>query len=219
MSAHDCPECGFRMSVKDTNHGGGRTFRKLECACGQRFESEEVIARRLPPIATNGISSQGPPRIAANPRPLAGADGGGRGGGLPSVSSQVVVCDPDPNPDSVVTPERARTRRKRRTNEYEPGFEPVWEATSKTGSKMDAFQEWIKQGRPGPEQVGQAWAQWLETDDWQKGYIPHVRKWIKGRCFEQAPVNIKRGSGVPQRVQDSRDSAFSWYQKGAAGGE
>ena len=48
IGAQHCPECGSKMSVTDTVHGGDQTFRKLECGCGERWESVEVRRRKLP---------------------------------------------------------------------------------------------------------------------------------------------------------------------------
>lgn len=109
--AYACPECGGRMSIKATNHGGGVTFRIAECAAHGRWELEERVARRVQPCTAVGsrkgppteVDERPPPPTAANPstRRLEGV-----GGGLPSGSDPVS----DPDPISPAIPDQTRAR-------------------------------------------------------------------------------------------------------------
>lgn len=97
--ASNCPECGSRMAIKATNHGGGVTFRIAECDCGERWELEERQIRRLRPCTA--VHSHAPPPKAAKPH----AEPRGVGGalpGIPQVSGSISKADQT----------RARTKRE-----------------------------------------------------------------------------------------------------------
>ena len=114
--AQHCPECGSKMSIKDTAHGGDKTYRIAECPCGERWETTETRSRRLPHMGTGShkrervaigsgqpqpvdTGARPPPPVATGPR---GQASGGVGGALPSAS------DPDSGPISPADPNRAR---------------------------------------------------------------------------------------------------------------
>lgn len=95
----------------------------------------------------------------------------------------------DPVPEGVkVTPIRRDTKK----HPYTQRFEQAWAATSKTGSKNEAFVAYQRVGSPDPADVAKAWATWMASDDWQAGYVWHVSRWIRGRCFEQEPASRPR---------------------------
>lgn len=125
MSARACQDCGTPMTLLETSHGGQTTFRKMECKCGSRFESEEKIARRLPPAAAR-TRRQAPAAVEAPPPTPTPADppssDGGIGGPLPVVPLSLSLTSPDPNPISSGDPKRGRARNKTPAN---PMFGPM----------------------------------------------------------------------------------------------
>lgn len=118
--AANCPECGSRMAIRATNHGGGITFRVAECDCGERWELEERRARRLPAVGTRvqsytAAGARPPPPTVANPP----SSGGGIGGPLPGVVGQSSVSDPNPKA-SLLSGTRVRARIKTPANPHFP---------------------------------------------------------------------------------------------------
>lgn len=107
------------------------------------------------------------------------------------------VLDPDSSP---LISKSSEVLRKTRgpAFEYPSEFEVGWSATDRTGSKYDAFLAWQKAGRPSGRVIAIAWAKWRRLQSWQDGFVPHVRKWIRGRCFSQEPQEpVKKTNARP----------------------
>lgn len=100
--------------------------------------------------------------------------------------------DPDLklNPDSVVTPERARVGRRGRKNtrDYTPEFEQLWEGCKgKRGNKYPAFNAWLK-FKPDVAFVIKRWSQWMQTGQFQYGAVPHLSSWLRAKGWETEPT-------------------------------
>lgn len=80
---------------------------------------------------------------------------------------------------------------------YPVEFEAGWAATSRTGPKYDAWMAWEKAGSPDGETVAAAWAAWSKLPSWRGGFVPHVRKWLRGRCFEQMDPREAASENAP----------------------
>lgn len=208
MSAHACDDCGLMMRVRDTAHFDGKTFRKLECPCGQRFETIETRSRRLSPVAISGnrlplaaTRSNPLPPIPTNGNPSPPV-GGGVGGGLPSGTDPIRVLGPDP----VVSdhPDRARARSNRRTTAIEYGevFEAEWAKTHKVGSKDNAYRAWVKLGKPA---FGDSWVRWTQSPAWSQDWYhyPHVATWLNDGRFKQDPSETRAKPAQPDRRFES----------------
>jgi hypothetical protein len=188
------------MSIKDTNHGGGITYRIAECDCGERWELEERRARRLPPCtAVHGrgqpptdANSGAPPPTSANPS----ASAEGVGGGLSS--GPVLSGVSDPGPISPGNPNRARARRKPRADRttYPIEFEAEWNQTAKTGSKDKACDAWERLGRP---QFGASWKRWEASPPWQADWYnyPNVSSWLNDGRWKQDPGEARQKQPTP----------------------
>lgn len=96
--------------------------------------------------------------------------------------------------------------------EYPAEFEAGWLKTAMNGSKFDAFLAWKRAGRPTAKTIATSWAKWSELTSWRRGYVPHVRKWIRGRCFEQEPREDER----QLNARPGANGAASWASQKAA---
>ncbi len=190
--AQHCPECGSKMSVKDTGHGGEKTYRIAECPCGIRVETVECQLRRLPvrmphmpgmaPAAANGTGrqvSQGPPDTAISPP----ASAGGVGGGLPSDLSS----GSDPKTDSALlsNPDQTRAKSKAAAIDYPKDFVILWEQTGRHGIKFHALRAWMKAGRPSWLDVQETWRAYLLSERPVAGFVKDLSSWLNGRCHQQ----------------------------------
>jgi hypothetical protein len=187
--AANCPECGSRMTIKDTNHGGGLTFRIAECDCGERWELEERRARRLRPCTA--VRSGDPPPTVATPS----EQSGGVGGGVSSGSDPVRNSGPISTlPDQDQT--RARRKRKATRDIYPAEFEAEWDMTTKAGSKGLACQVWEDEGRP---QFGVSWKRWEACAEWRQDWYhpPHVVKWLRDGRYKQDPSETRVKQSQP----------------------
>ena len=173
--ATNCPECGSRMAIKATNHGGGITFRVAECDCGERWELEERRARRLQPCTA--VHSRGqPPTVASPPE-----SSGGFGGDLSAIPSGV----PDLAPISTANPKRGRARSNGEAIDYPKDFEILWEQTGRRGVKFNALKAWMSRGRPSWVDVQATWRAYLLSERPVAGYIKDLSSWLNGRGHQQ----------------------------------
>ena len=69
---------------------------------------------------------------------------------------------------------------------YPPVFIAIWLATGKRGSKYPAFKAWSK-AKPTLDEVTRGWKRWQVTDQWRKGFIPHLSTWLNARGWEDEP--------------------------------
>ena len=97
---------------------------------------------------------------------------------------------PSPSP----SPEDSLKARATAGVSYSDDFETFWKAYPKNGteSKADAWVEWkaIKVPRPSLDVILQALKSQQQTRQWIEDngkYIPHPKKWVKGRLWESRP--------------------------------
>ncbi len=211
------------MTLQETSHGGNTTFRKMECPCGSRFESEERIARRLPPAPARArrqapASAEAPPPTPApaNPPP----SGGGIGGPLPGgVTSSVSTADSDPNPKaSLLSVPRARARTKTPAS---PHFAPMRDRFVERWEEQYG-EKYLFEPRDGaalarmiarhPETV-ERWdamiTRYLGNEFWASKRHPLTG--IASRPGEFSGDT----NGIPRRTKwdDSRETTFAWSQR------
>lgn len=81
---------------------------------------------------------------------------------------------------------------------YTQEFEQFWEGSSKRGSKYEAFEVWQRLSGDDRRLATAAMCDACGTEwksmDWQ--FIPHVRRWLRGRGWESQSATKKRRSGV-----------------------
>lgn len=202
-----CPECGSRMHIKATNHGGEITFRIAECDCGERWELEERRVRRLKPAGSRvqpctAVQSHAPPPAAANPP----APAGGFGGDLSGVPTLIQ----DSGPSSQATPDQTRAR-SNRDAEYPTAFLAVWAGTGKRGSKFNAHKAWKAQGSPSWGDVEPVWRAYMLSQRPADGYVKDLSSWLNGRCHKQewlpAAPKIVRRTDFNVRAAEEREDA------------
>lgn len=113
--AQHCPECGSKMSIKDTGHGGGMTFRVAECLCGIRIETQESQIRRLP-ARMPGMAPTGnrPPEKTGNVQGPATEQADRERGQARGVSGSSGSLFPEPDLGSPGDPKRARVSAEER---------------------------------------------------------------------------------------------------------
>lgn len=191
-----CPDCGCRMSVDETVHARGNTYRKLRCICGERFETEEAITRRLPPVAVRTrpsvpVGTGGHPPIPVVTGPP--SSGGGVGGGVSEGSTQHESSDSNPQA-SLLSEPRARARRNRDA-EYTQEFERLWIGCDRQGHKEAAARAYEERGKPDVDKVIAAWKAYRASlPSWRSP--KDVSAWlrIKGHIqqYEPAPPEPNR---------------------------
>jgi hypothetical protein len=215
--ASNCPECGSRMAIKATNHGGGITFRIAECDCGERWELEERRCNRLKPCTA--VHSRGQPPAVANPR----SSGRGVGGPLPEGTGLISPSgtDPDSTPILLSNPDQTRARSKPETKEPGP-FKAMRDAF------VSDWQDYYSDKYPFEPKDASALANMI------KRHPEFVERWasIRERYFGSSFWAGKRhplhglannarefagpaGNGVPEKIQQSRDTARNWAHRRA----
>lgn len=212
--ATNCPKCGSKMSIKATNHGGGVTYRIAECDCGERWELEERRCARLPSRAAidsrvqpcTAVHSRGQPPTAASPP----SSDGGFGGDLSGIPSGVS----DPNPISVDSPNRARTRSNGQAIDYPKDFEILWEQTGRRGVKFNALKAWMSRGRPGWVDVQATWRAYLLSERPIAGYVKDLSSWLNGRGHQQEwlpaqATPIRRTDPAVRAREEAEDAAIN----------
>lgn len=118
------------------------------------------------------------------------------------------VSSPDPICNSAeILRNGAVSRVRGAAFDYPAEFEAAWSGTGKTGSKFEAFLEWKKVGRPTARVIRESWARWAATDQWRQGFVPHVRRWLRGRCFEQDPPPDRQRNGANGSPTDAERRA------------
>lgn len=181
-----CPKCGTKPKAIKSELTTEGHARLLECQEHGRFWSLERLWKWVIKVAGNGRATAVQPLDNGSPTaiPVAEPLGGIMGGSdsdLPSGS--------DPNQSFLDSPNRARALRKGRgdAKKYPPEFEAIWDGcVPHTGNKHAAFKQWSKD-KPNPTLTISVYLEWAETDSWQRGYIPHLRKWLHDRGWETHP--------------------------------
>lgn len=230
-----CPACYGPSRISKTLDNGTEVVRLHECmddGCnkiwttdqklrpGSLRDNRRVLTRREDIYAISNrraqqadVRSAVPPPSAVNEPSAEPESRGGVGGGLPGGSDLALFPIPDPSRQSDQDESRGRAI------VYHPEFLLAWESTAKTGSKFKAFEAWKRHGRPAANLVASSWASWTRVDSWRRGYVPHVVKWLNGRCWEQEPCEAN-GQALPEKAQQSRAGVGAWLaeQKGGATG-
>jgi hypothetical protein len=203
-----CPVCSSgNTEVLETRKvsDGKVDRRRHRCQCGVRWTSRSIVepgsivhatgsVGDCSTRATGSVEDSGP-HATGSVKPPTGSVGG-VGGGLssgPGLSLSSSLGDPDLLLEASVTP-IAHARSTKGSKKYTPtaypeAFEAEWAQTGKVGSKFDAKIAWDRLGRPA---FGESWARWMQTDQWQRGFVPHVSTWLNDRRFEQEPVQGQR---------------------------
>lgn len=84
----------------------------------------------------------------------------------------------------------------------------------RTGNKQPAFAEWVKIISPNVERIISQWELWLTTDGWKRGYVPHVRKWLRERGWENDPDPSEfRARAVASKTSGNIDVMRDWLDK------
>lgn len=139
---------------------------------------------------------------------------GGEGGALPSFDlvkkteeSRVLVPSKPP--------ERARVGQDGRgtARQYDAKFELVWlGCPERRGHKWPAYRAWAKGGRLAAEVICPIYAKWRETDQWKRGFVPHLATWLNSRGWETEPGPEELAGPVsavaPLASPDVRREAF-----------
>lgn len=110
---------------------------------------------------------------------------GGRGGGLVrgSIQTDLTVKTQE---ISLKPQTRARVGRGD-AREYPAEFEAVWAGcVGRRGNKWPACRAWLKFKLPASV-ICPVYLQWNETDQWQRGFVPHLATWLNDRGWESAP--------------------------------
>lgn len=98
---------------------------------------------------------------------------------------------------------------------YGEDFEQLWMATGRHGNKHPAWVEWARiKTTVTLTTLIERWRQWEQTDQWRAGYIPHLRKWLHVRGYQDAPPEhefTRRGAPAPARgAARNLDHALDW---------
>lgn len=186
--AANCPECGSRMAIVETNHAHGMTYRIGECVCGERWELEERRASRLPPRTRTieavqpctAVHSGAPPPTGVQPPPNAEGEGGGLSGDR---SGQ----DSDPNPKASESPKRARARSSRKAET--PLFVAFYELYPRKAKRPQTLRAWHKQGcEQIAELVMAGLRRWLPAlGRRDPGAVPYPASWLNGKQWNDPP--------------------------------
>lgn len=180
-----CPKCGAKPKSIKTEEATEGHARLLECDKHGRFWSLERLWKWVVKLAGNGSTTagqplgNGPPTAIPVAEPLGNLQEG-------SDSDLTSGSDSDLNPNSPENPKRARARGI--AKDYPAEFERLWEGCiPHTGNKHPAFEQWLKL-KPDTEIIIGVYLEWVKTDNWQRGYIPHLRKWLRARGWETLPT-------------------------------
>ena len=92
------------------------------------------------------------------------------------IDNSGVAGEPPPEPPPAVGPVRVN---------YSPAFEEFWQASPRTGSKANAYKTWQRfRCATIKGEIIAAVTAHRQTEQWRKGYIPHMVKWLNGRHWE-----------------------------------
>jgi hypothetical protein len=96
---------------------------------------------------------------------------------------------------------------------YPAEFERIWAGTGRKGNKWPAFAAWKRLGRPSAEFVLAGWQAWMRTDQWRRGFVPHLSTWLNARGWEDVPTAADlAGAAAPTKATGPpRDPAECEY--------
>lgn len=104
---------------------------------------------------------------------------------------------------------------------YPEDFEQLWRETGRHGNKHPAFTEWaLIKTTVTLTTLIERWREWEQTDQWRAGYVPHLRKWLHVRGWQDAPPEHEfRNRTTTQARGAARnvDHGLEWLTK--RGGE
>ena len=189
------------MEVVKTTPGPRGDHRFRRCACGSRGWSEERWFKWLPAVAGSPPATL--PVTAGNPP----ATLGGRGGLLRSSSAlSLPGLGADPDLTSVVSKQEKGKIGRGDAKDYGE-FEVLWSGCDPLprGTKFKAFVAWSKL-KPSPTLTLAVFLRWRESDDWRRGFEPHMSTWLNARGWEKEPTAAEMaprgtGNGAPRDVR------------------
>ena len=108
-------------------------------------------------------------------------------GATPGTRSLVPDPEQDQEQEQEKKPSSAGADRKR--PQYTPEFESFWTASTKRGSKVEAYREWAKLKPIPPDldrDIHQGMLAWKASEQWQdETKQPHVFRWLRRRGWEE----------------------------------
>ena len=219
----ECADCGCSTRVLRRSAVMGAVTRVVECPCGSRFETVEKIARRLPSqVQLSTCSQQGLNtglKQRLNPVQTREISVMGGLGGLISVPS-----DPDLSPvsgdlvsDTTVSLDQTRVGRGRPdAKRYPAEFEELWRGCEeRRGNKEPAFKAW-QRVKPPLRLTLERYALRRQTEQWQRGFIPHLSTWLNQRGWETPPEPREMGPQAPRKTRmelAQEAEAASWANR------
>jgi len=197
-------------------------IRQRRCRCGVCWQTVETVVKgsvmtqvkmagEIQPTAQVKLGEKVP---AAQPE--FHATKGGRGVSPSSVSGLPTSSDQESQSSLLGIP---RARRGRPTTKgYTADFLKFWEAiTPRCGNKEPAFKAWVKFVGEIRD-VNFTIERYLlraSTSQWQRGYAQNVSTWLNEKGWETEPDPSEFDNGVPEKIQQSRDSARNWAHRSA----
>lgn len=180
------------------DRGGAHTLNNLQRLCGScnsvkgtktiDYRSDEQKAW----ASSNSTSTKRPTNAGQLPTANPVLPLGGKGGipDLDLVRSMDREVRVSAGLSTYEPPERARVGRSVRgaALKYPLEFDAVLgECSGWRGHKGAAFRAWVKNGQPLAGRVGPVYAAWCRTDQWQRGFVPHLSTWLNARGWEKEP--------------------------------
>jgi hypothetical protein len=213
----NCPACGsLEARIARTIMGPAADIRQRRCRCGVSWQTVEKVVKGTVQVKLAGeiVPRAQVKRVAA--QETAQGEKGGKGVSSSEYSSQPLSSDQDSNSSLLGKP---RARRGRPTTKgYTPGFLRFWDAISpRCGNKEPAFKAWVKfecENHDGDFIVEQYMLR-ASTSKWKRGYAQHVATWLNEKGWETEPDPSEYDNGVPEKIQQSRDSARTWAHRSA----
>ena len=160
----DCRErrckCGCRWSTTERIDAG--TVRRVETPKMARVES--IKTDPVETLKTRSVSVLGEKEGVSDPSPMSPPILEASGSGSPARKGR---------PDA---------------EEYPEDFERLWKETGRHGNKHPAFKLWLAiKNTVDLNTLIDRWREWEKTSQWQAGYVPHLRKWLYSRGWQDSP--------------------------------
>jgi len=189
-------------------------IRQRRCRCGVSWQTVEKVVKGTVQVKLAGeiVPSAQVKMVAA--QETAQVEKGGKGVSPLEIEVQPLSSDLDSN-SSILGKPRAR-RGRPSTVEYTPGFLRFWdEITPRCGNKAPAFKAWVKFECETMDVnfIVEQYMLRASTSKWQRGYAQHVATWLNEKGWETEPDPSEWDNGVPEKIQQSRDSARTWAHR------
>lgn len=193
-----CPTCGAVAAVA-CEIPEPRAVRRLRtCTCGKSWPTiERFVVSKVGAAHDKHVVKPLSKHVVKHVVKINGGLIGGLDPGLPLGS----VSGSDPEEVSANPDARARKGRGDAA-QYPADFEELWVKTGRHGNKHPAFQVWEKIKPPVDlNTLVERWREWEGTDQWRAGFVPHLRKWLFVRGWQDPPPEheFTRKGGAPAR--------------------